>query len=92
MLHVQEGWRVGSIIYFFIARWPTLFGAIFLAGLVFLGLCLVAFWICVLVGVLLAGLGVPWFGRWCLFVFFGLFGGRKTIGVLRTWKALWKRF
>jgi hypothetical protein len=38
----------------------------------------------VFAGVLLAGLGVPWFGRWCLFVFFGLFGERETIGVLRT--------
>jgi hypothetical protein len=67
-------------------------GAIFLAGLVFIGSCLVVFWIYVLAGVPLVGLGVPWFGRWCLFVFFGLFGGRETIGVLRTWKALWKRF
>jgi hypothetical protein len=32
----------------------------------------------VLAGVPLAGLGVPWFGRWCLFVFFGLFGGRNN--------------
>jgi hypothetical protein len=51
-------------------EWPMLCGAIFLAGLVFLGSCLVVFWIYVLVGVPLAGLGVPWFGRWCLFVFF----------------------
>jgi hypothetical protein len=67
-------------------------GALFLAGLVFLGSYLVVSWICVLAGVSLAGLGVPWFGRWCLFVFFGVFGGRETIGVLRTWNALWKRF
>jgi hypothetical protein len=53
--------------------------------------CLVVFWTCVLVGVPLAGLGVPWLGKWCLFVFFGLFGGKETMGVLRTWKALWKR-
>jgi hypothetical protein len=59
-------------------------GAICLVGLVFLGSCLVVFWICVLPGVPLAGLGVPWFGRWCLFVFFGLFEERETIGVLRT--------
>jgi hypothetical protein len=63
-------------------------GAIFLVGLVFLGSYLVVFWICVLAGVPLAGLGVPWFGKLCLFVFFGLFGGREIIGVLRTWKAL----
>jgi hypothetical protein len=42
----------------------------------------------VLAGVPLVGLGVPWFGRWCLFVVFGLSKGRETIGVLRTWKAL----
>jgi hypothetical protein len=46
----------------------------------------------VLVGVPLAGLRVQWFGRWCLFIFFSLFGGREIIGVLRTWKALWERF
>jgi hypothetical protein len=45
-------------------------GAIFLVGLVFLGSYLVVFWICVLAGVPLAGLGVPWFGKLCLFVFF----------------------
>jgi hypothetical protein len=67
-------------------------GAIFLASLVFLWSYLVVFWICVLAGVPLAGLGVLWFGRWCLFVFFGLFGGRETIVVLRIWKALWMRF
>jgi hypothetical protein len=68
-----------------------LYGAIFLAGLISLRLCLVVFWIYALAGVPLAGLGVPWFGRWYLFVFFGLFGGKETIGVLRTWKVLWKR-
>ena len=35
-------------------------GVVFLADLVFLGSCLVGFWICVLAGVPLAGLGVPW--------------------------------
>jgi hypothetical protein len=49
----------------------------FLAGLVFLGLCLVVFWICVLVGVLLAGLGVSWFRRWFLFVFLVYLEGEK---------------
>jgi hypothetical protein len=44
----------------------------------------------VLVGVLLVGLGVSWFERWCLLGFFDLFGGRETIDVLRTWKAIWK--
>ena len=41
-----------------------------------------------LAAVPLAGLGVLWFGRLCLFVFFGLFEGRETICVLRTWKTL----
>jgi hypothetical protein len=59
-------------------------GATFLVGLVFLGSCLVVFWICVLAGVPLVGLGVMWLGKWCLFVFFGPFGGRETIGVLST--------
>ena len=62
-------------------------GAIFLAGLVCPGSCLVVFWIYVLAGVSLAGLGAPWFGRWCLFVFFDLFGGRETIGVLEDLKC-----
>ena len=73
-----------SIIYSFIARWPMLCGAIFLASLVFLGSCLVVFWSYVLAGVPLVGLGVLWIGKWCRFVSFGPFGGRKTIGVLRT--------
>jgi hypothetical protein len=63
-------------------------GAIFLAGLIFLGSCLVVFWSCVLAGAPLVGLGVLWLGKWSLFVSFGPFGGRETIGVLRTWKAL----
>ena len=65
-------------------------GAIFLASLVCLGLCLVVFWTCVLACVPLAGLRVLWFGKWCLFVSFGQFGGRETIVVLRIWKALWE--
>jgi hypothetical protein len=36
----------------------VLCGAIYLAGLVYLGSCLVVFWTCVLVGVPLEGLGV----------------------------------
>jgi hypothetical protein len=60
-----------SIIYSFIERLPMLCGAISLAGLVCLGSCLVVFWTCALVGVPLEGLGVLWFGKWCLFVFFG---------------------
>jgi hypothetical protein len=37
----------------------------------------------VLASVPLVGLGVLWFGKWCLFVSFGQFGERETIGVLR---------
>jgi hypothetical protein len=66
-------------------------GAIFLTGLVCLGSCLIVFWTCVLAGVPLVGLGVLWFEKWCLFVPFGQFVGREIIGVLRIWKALWKR-
>jgi hypothetical protein len=66
-------------------------GEIFLAGLVCLGSCLVVFWTCVLAGVPLVGLGVLWFGKWGQFVSFEQFGGREIIGVLKIWKALWKR-
>ena len=68
-----------------------LYGAIFFACLVCLRSCLVVFWACVLAGVPLVGLGVLWFEKWCLFVSFGQFRGRETIGVLRIWKALRKR-
>jgi hypothetical protein len=80
-----------SIIYSFIARWPMLCSAVFLADLVFFGSCLVVFWDCVLASVPLVGLRVLWFEKWCIFVSFGPFGGKETIGVLKTWKALWKR-
>jgi hypothetical protein len=80
-----------SIIYSFIARLPMLCGATSLAGLVYLGSCLVAFQTCALVGVPLEGLGVLWFGKWCLFVSFGHFEGGETIDVSRMWKVLWKQ-
>jgi hypothetical protein len=66
-------------------------GATSLAGLVYLGSCLVAFQNYALVGVLLEGLGVLWSGKWCLFAFFGHFGGRETIDVSKMWKVQWKR-
>jgi len=30
------------------------------------------------------------FGRWCLFAFFGVFGRREILGVLKTWRILWR--
>jgi hypothetical protein len=56
----------------------VLCGAIFLASLVYLGSCLVVFWTYVLAAVPLVGLGVLWFGKWCLFVSFGQFGERNN--------------
>jgi hypothetical protein len=35
--------------------------------------------------------GVLLFGKWHLFVSSGAFGGKETIGVLKTWKEPWKR-
>jgi hypothetical protein len=36
------------------------------------------------------GGGVLRSGRWCLVAFFGVYGGRETIGPLRTWRGPWK--
>jgi hypothetical protein len=30
--------------------------------------------------------GALLFGKWCLFVSFGAYDGKETIGVLKTWK------
>jgi hypothetical protein len=35
---------------------------------------------------------VLWFGRWCIRVFFGVYGRKGTIGALRTWRGLWRIF
>jgi hypothetical protein len=51
------------IIYSFIVRLPMLCGATSLADWVYLGSCLDVFQTCALVGVLLEGLGVLWFGK-----------------------------
>jgi hypothetical protein len=40
----------------------------------------------------LGGGGVPWFGRWCLLAFFGVYGGREIIGALRTLRGPWRTF
>ena len=53
-------------------------GAIFLAGLVCLGSCLVVFWTYVLASVPQVELEVLWFGKWCLFVSFRQFGERNN--------------
>jgi hypothetical protein len=36
------------------------------------------------------GQGVRQFGRWCLFAFFGVFGRREILGVLKTWRIRWR--
>jgi hypothetical protein len=35
--------------------------------------------------------GVLLFGKWHLFVSSGAFGGKETIGALKTWKEPWKK-
>jgi hypothetical protein len=35
--------------------------------------------------------GMLLFGKWCPFVSFGAYGGKETIGVLKTWKDPWKK-
>ena len=47
---------------------------------------------CLPVSGLLGGGGVQRFGRWCLLVFFGVYGGRRIIGALRTWRGPQRTF
>ena len=42
--------------------------------------------------VVLGGVAVLQFGRWCLLAFFGVYGRRETIGPLRTWRGPWKTY
>jgi hypothetical protein len=58
--------------------------------LVCLGLCLGELSIYSHVGGRRVGQGVLQFGRWCLFAFFGVFGMREILGVLKTWKIPWR--
>jgi hypothetical protein len=62
-LHVQERGRVGRSFTPPLRGCPCFCGAHSLAGLVYLGSCLVAFQNYALVGVLLEGLGVLWSGK-----------------------------
>jgi len=59
-------------------------------GLVCLGLCLGELLIYLHVGGRRVGQGVLQFGRWCLFAFFGVFGRREILGVLKTWRIPWR--
>jgi hypothetical protein len=45
-----------------------------------------------LVGGSLESQGVLWFGRWCQSAFFGVFGRKEILGVLKIWRILWRRF
>jgi hypothetical protein len=58
--------------------------------LVCLGLCLGELSIYSHVGGRRVGQGVLQFGRWCLFAFFGVFGMREILGVLKTWRIPWR--
>jgi len=51
-----------------------------------LGLCLDGLLTCLHVGGHLVDQGVLLFEKWCLFVSFGAYGRKETIGVLKTWK------
>jgi hypothetical protein len=71
--------------------WLLLCGILSLVVSVCLGLCLDGLLTCLHVGGHLADEGVLFFGKWNLFVSSGAFGGKETIGVLKTWKEPWKR-
>jgi hypothetical protein len=43
-----------------------------------------------LAGGRLEGQGVLRFGRWCPYVFFGVFGRRETLDVSKTWRIPWR--
>jgi hypothetical protein len=72
--------------FFFIVMWLLLCGIMSFLGLVCLGLCLGELSICLHVGGRQVGQGVLQFGKWCLFAFFGVFGRREILGVLKTWR------
>jgi hypothetical protein len=77
--------HISSCIVRFLRR-SGIFSSTFLG---FLGLCHMGLWIFYLaevVGVEILGLGR--FGIWSLFVFFGVFGGRETLDVLRGWRGM----
>jgi hypothetical protein len=76
--------------FFFIVMWLLLCGILFFLGLVCLGLYLGELSIYFLVGERQVGQGVLQFGRWCLYAFFGVFGRREILGVLKTWRIPWR--
>jgi hypothetical protein len=76
--------------FFFIVMWRLLCGIMSFLGLVCLGLCLGELSIYFLVGGRRVGQGVLQFGKWCLYAFFGVFGRREILGVLKTWRIPWR--
>jgi len=76
--------------FFFIVMWLLLCGLMSFLGLVCLGLCLGELSIYFLVSGRRVGQGVLQFGRWCLYAFFGVFGRREILGVLKTWSIPWR--
>jgi hypothetical protein len=76
--------------FFFIVMWLLLCGIMSFLGLVCLGLCLGELSICLHVGGRRVSQGALQFGRWCLFAFFGVFGRREILGVLKTWRIPWR--
>jgi len=76
--------------FFFIVMWLLLCGIMSFLGLVCLGLCLGELSIYFLVSGRRVGQGVLQFGKWCLFAFFGVFGMREILGVLKTLRIPWR--
>jgi hypothetical protein len=48
--------------------------------------------ICLIVGSPLAGLGVQWFGKWCLGASSDVYGRKRMIGALRKERGHWGKF
>jgi hypothetical protein len=88
----KTGESVGWIIFFFTATWLMLCGVLFSVVSGCLGLCPNGLSISLLVGGPLEGQWVLRCGKLRLFVSFGAYGGKWTIGALRIWKVHWRRF
>jgi hypothetical protein len=67
---------------FFTVRLLVLFGMLFLVDLACHGSCLVRWQGCLLVGGREAGLGVLLFGKWFLYVLYGVYGCWKETRML----------
>jgi hypothetical protein len=78
------------IICFFTVRLLVLFGTLFSVILACHGSCLARWRGCLLVGCREAGLGVRLFGKWFLYVSFGVYGWKETRDALRILRDPWR--